>query len=353
MNHSVILRIMLDEVGGQMQGAAVPFFNGSGLAKGVNRMAFAPDHSLWAGHTKRDGGWAGSTGLQRITWNGTAPMDVKTMKLTKDGFDLAFTHSIKAPIDSAESFRFRRYFYEYHRAYGSKQYDVKSVAVAKTTMSSDRKSVSLTLSETMKAGYVYELVLKGITNDDGEAIVNTYLVYNVNRLVDGTSAMPQFEGNFVAAKPEKKSKRPSRPVKPVAPMKPVAFDGEPILVEAEDASVSGARNARKNRGFTGQGYVDFNGSTGESIEWRIDSSRAVPVELSFVYALDKNSRPVRLIVNGKVQKQPVPFTSTGGWGVWKPVVMKAVFKKGVNTVRLESFGNSGPNVDSLKVRHLP
>ena len=92
-------------------------------------MAFAPDGSLWVGHTKHT--WAGSDGIQRIVWDGQMPFDVHSMKLTKDGFRFTFTEPVdKASAQSAKTWPFKRYYYQYHAGYGSKQYDVSEVAAA-------------------------------------------------------------------------------------------------------------------------------------------------------------------------------------------------------------------------------
>ena len=65
LNHATLMRVMLEEVNQQLQGAVVPFLNGDPLRQGGNRLAFAPDGSLWMGHT--DHGWGGDAGITRIT----------------------------------------------------------------------------------------------------------------------------------------------------------------------------------------------------------------------------------------------------------------------------------------------
>ena len=93
INRDRIVRVMLEEVGGQLQGACIPFIDGQGLRKGNNRLAFAPDGSLWVGQIAF--GWSGDQGIQRIVYNGTPPADLYTMKLTADGFDLTFTQPLE------------------------------------------------------------------------------------------------------------------------------------------------------------------------------------------------------------------------------------------------------------------
>ena len=98
MNHPRILRVALEEVDGQLQGMAAALLEYHGLHKGDNRVAFAPDGSLWVGQT--DHGWAGDKGIQRITWTGKVPLDVKEMHLTKTGCEMT-----SSPVSRANDSR--------------------------------------------------------------------------------------------------------------------------------------------------------------------------------------------------------------------------------------------------------
>ena len=91
------MRVALEKVNGRYQGACFPFR--SGFQCGVNRLAFGPDGSLYAGQTNRGWGSLGGKpyGLQRLVYTGVLPFEIHTMKLTKTGFDLTFTK----PLDPA------------------------------------------------------------------------------------------------------------------------------------------------------------------------------------------------------------------------------------------------------------
>ena len=179
MNQARILRVMLEEVGGQLQGACLPFIDDQGLLKGNNRLAFAPDGSLWVGHAEHF--FVGDKGIQRITFTGKPPMEIYRMSLTPNGFDLTFTQPLDDAATNPDNFRFRHYYYEYHLAYGSEQYDVQPVPLIAVQISQDRKQVSLALEE-LKAGYVYELNLSGILSAGGDSLANTLICYTLNRL---------------------------------------------------------------------------------------------------------------------------------------------------------------------------
>lgn len=186
MNSARIVRVMLEEIAGEIQGACIPFIDGNGLTKGNNRLAFAPDGSLWVG--KAEHGWAGSKGIQRIVFNGKPHADIYSMNLTATGFDLTFTQ----PLDGASAsdpanYKFRHYYYEYHKKYGSDQFDVQTIPVTGIKISGDRKKVSLTLSA-LKPGYIYELSLGDIKTAQGEPLTNKLICYTLNKLINTTDS---------------------------------------------------------------------------------------------------------------------------------------------------------------------
>jgi glucose/arabinose dehydrogenase len=188
MNHHLLMRVMLEEVNHQLQGAVAPFINQEALKLGSNRLAFGPDGSLWVGHT--DHGWLGDKGIQRIRWTGKTPLDVHTMSITPEGFDLTFTQPVDAKAaGQAASYRFKRYRYDYHLDYGSDRMDMGEVGVREARLSPDGRSVSLALDE-LAPGYVYQLDLDGITGRDGTPLVNSTLYYTVNQLRQVGAAAP-------------------------------------------------------------------------------------------------------------------------------------------------------------------
>ena len=180
MNQSRILRVMLEEVNGNIQGACTPFIDSSGLRQGNNRLAFAPDGSLWVGQAEHS--WAGATGIQKITYTGKQPADIQMMSLTKDGFDITFTQPMdEASISKSENYTFRHYYYEYHKKYGSDQFDIQSIPVIDVKISADKKKVSLTI-KTLKPGYIYELKLTNLLTKTGMPLTDKLICYTLNEL---------------------------------------------------------------------------------------------------------------------------------------------------------------------------
>ncbi|MDH4296959.1 MAG: hypothetical protein OEV74_11800 [Cyclobacteriaceae bacterium] len=180
MNQERIMRVLLEEVDGEWQGACMPFIDGHGLRKGNNRLAFAPDGSLWVGQVQH--GFVGDRGIQRIEFTGRTPMDIYSMNITPSGFDVTFTQPVDPAIATdPDNYAFQHYYYEYHLKYGSDQYDVQPVSVSDVKISPDNKKVSLALAS-LKPGYVYELNLSNIKSASGEDLANKLICYTVNKL---------------------------------------------------------------------------------------------------------------------------------------------------------------------------
>jgi glucose/arabinose dehydrogenase len=189
MNQQYLLRVMLEEVDGQTQGAVTPFLRDTRsplLNRGSNRFVFDTDGSLWIGQTIHRG-WIGQAGIQHVKWKGVVPLDIASMKLTNDGFELIFTRPVNpTTAGDVASYAMSTYFYNYHEDYGSPKYDQRPVTVTSARVSSDRRSVRLTL-ENLEAWRLYDLTLTGIASDDGQhPLLSNWVVYTLNHLLANT-----------------------------------------------------------------------------------------------------------------------------------------------------------------------
>ncbi len=188
MNQERIIRVMLEEVHGVWQGACIPFIDKHGLRKGNNRLAFSPDGSLYVGQVQH--GFVGDTGIQRIVFTGKIPLDIHSMNITDEGFDLHFTQPMdEATLRDTSNYQFRHYYYEYHLKYGSEQFDVKKVDVKDIEVSDGGKKVSLKLGS-LKPGYIYELRMGELKSEEGQVLENRLVCYTVNSLRSGRSGTP-------------------------------------------------------------------------------------------------------------------------------------------------------------------
>jgi glucose/arabinose dehydrogenase len=181
MNKGRIMRVILEKVGGKIQGACLPFFDGNGLNTGNNRLCFSPDGAtLWVGHSNH--GWAGNRGIQTLTWTGKTPPDVHGVTLTRTGFSLTFTVPLdENSVRDVGNYAIKSYAYKYHQSYGSPQVGVKKITPSKATLSKDGKTLDLQLPE-MQARKLYEISLKQIRTSEGSALLNPLLVYHAHNL---------------------------------------------------------------------------------------------------------------------------------------------------------------------------
>ncbi|MEP6595713.1 MAG: hypothetical protein ABJA71_07185 [Ginsengibacter sp.] len=188
LNRDRILRVMLEKVGGEFQGACIPFIDGHGLRIANNRLAFAPDGSLWVGQISFGGWIEGESGIQRIVFTGDSPMEVYSMNLTLRGFDLTFTQPVNAAtVTTPVNYKIRRYRYEYKKkpieegVDVSTQVDVENVPITNIKISGDGKKLSL-IMDGLKEGFIYELKLGDIKSAEGKPLGNKLICYTLNKL---------------------------------------------------------------------------------------------------------------------------------------------------------------------------
>ena len=179
-----IMRVVLEKVNGEFQGACFPFR--SGFQSGNNRLAFAPDGSLYVGQTDRGWGSIGGRGygLERVVWTGQTPFELYSMHLTPRGFQLVFTK----PLDAAgakkpEHYSLQHYYYAYQPRYGSPQTGHTPVSIAGVVLDADQRSVWIEVGQ-LVPGRIYELNLGEIRAADGSELVHSTAYYTLNYLIE-------------------------------------------------------------------------------------------------------------------------------------------------------------------------
>jgi hypothetical protein len=122
-------------------------------------------------------------------------------------------------------------------------------------------------------------------------------------------------------------------------------------LEAETATFTGPLVTTKHPGFTGTGYLDFQNSSGDFVQWTITGASAGTHTLDVRYANGGSSTiAVRVTVNGVnlASNLSMPFTGAN-WEVWSTASFSATLTAGTNTVRITTINVGQPNVDHLKV----
>jgi hypothetical protein len=179
---STVMRVALEKVNGVYQGACFPFR--SGLQCGVNRLAFAPDGSLFAGQTNRGWGSVGGKpyGLQRLVYTGAVPFEVHHVTLTETGFDLTFTKPLDPESVGPKAASVTSFTYVYFSTYGCDEMDKRAEKVTVGELSADGKTLSVAVPN-LRPGRVYEIRLDGVKSAAGDQILHPEAYYTLNELV--------------------------------------------------------------------------------------------------------------------------------------------------------------------------
>ncbi len=118
--------------------------------------------------------------------------------------------------------------------------------------------------------------------------------------------------------------------------------------QAESATANGAPVATNMGGFHGTGFRDFVANSGEWIDFAFTVKSGGPHRLVVRHANGgASSRPLRVRVDGVVATGAIDFPPTGAWTEWRLVEIPLDLAAGTRTIRLETTGSSGPNVDEV------
>jgi glucose/arabinose dehydrogenase/uncharacterized cupredoxin-like copper-binding protein len=190
---SKIMRVSLEKVDGEYQGAVFPFREGFG--SGLLRLNFGPDDKLYAGQTAR--GWAATGGepfaLQRLAWTGKTPFEMYAITARDDGFAIEFTKPVRAGDVQASDFAIQNFTYRYHHNYGSPVVDLRENAVTAVELQPDGKTVHLTV-EGLRPGYIYEVRVDGISSSAGDGLLHDFGYYTLNAIPGGGGAQVLASG---------------------------------------------------------------------------------------------------------------------------------------------------------------
>ena len=184
---SKIMRVALEKVDGEYQGAVFPFREG--FSSGLIRLNFAKDNSLYAGQTAR--GWAATGGeefaLERLRWTGKTPFEMYAIRATPDGFDIEFTKPVAAANVKPSAFTIQNFTYIYHHNYGSPVVDIQDNAITSTELQPDGKTVQVKLSG-LRPGYIYEVKVSGLRSTDNDHLLHDFGYYTLNAIPGGGAA---------------------------------------------------------------------------------------------------------------------------------------------------------------------
>lgn len=185
--HSKIMRVALEKVNGEWQGACFPFREG--FESGIIRTVWGQDGSMFVGMTSR--GWAATGkepyGIQRLVWTGKTPFEMKTITSKPDGFEVAFTLPVdRKTAENPESYSLNSFTYRYHRTYGSPIEDARPVPIRGVVVAPDGMSARIVVDTVLREGYIHELKAEGIRSASGSMpLLHATGYYTLNAIAPG------------------------------------------------------------------------------------------------------------------------------------------------------------------------
>ncbi len=167
-----LIRMSLQKVGGQYQGAAYMFSRtpvaDEATFEGPVTCAVSPEGELFVGSI-HDSGWGGgqNTGsIVRLKADGGLPLGIDEVRATATGFEIIFTQPVEADrATQAKNYSIRSYRRISTPAYGGDDQDEHNEPIRGLKISADFKTVNLELNE-LHGGYVYEINVGSVVSGE-------------------------------------------------------------------------------------------------------------------------------------------------------------------------------------------
>ncbi|MEX0779405.1 MAG: plastocyanin/azurin family copper-binding protein [Balneolales bacterium] len=183
--HSKIMRVSLEEVNGEYQGAVFGFREG--FSSGVIKLEWGPNDEIYTGMTSR--GWSSTGesyyGIDRMVWNGETPFEMHSIKAESNGFTVNFTKPVEEETAAdINSYQITDFTYKYHRDYGSPVIKREGRAISNIEVADDKRSVRLYV-QGLREGFINEVKAEGVQSDQGTGLLHPVGYYTLNSLPDG------------------------------------------------------------------------------------------------------------------------------------------------------------------------
>ncbi len=184
-----IIRVAIEKVKGEWQGAAFRF--GNGLTAGVNRIMYGKDGSLFIGEIGEGPGnhaWMNNRefGLHRWREKKTpAPwFEMMAVRSRATGMEIEYTLPVDTAGEVAKNYEVKQWGYAPGWGYGGNKQNNTTLAVSRVQLSLDRKQVFLEIPG-LKTGQVVYIRLKGVKSQTGLSPWTTEAFYTLNAIGDG------------------------------------------------------------------------------------------------------------------------------------------------------------------------
>lgn len=201
-----IVRVFTETVGGELQGAVMPFVKGKNDVNGVFRIKEGPAGRLYLGIAGSNGYWGARSGMYPgfdvLVPNGKTAFDVLAIRNKgNNSFEIEFTKPVGASGGTAGNYKVKSWQNVAVEAYGGgNMSNTTNLTASAATISSDKLKVTLTVSG-LQTGRVIKFNFSGITAEDGTALFTSFALYNLNKFGPGTD----YKAVTTAAAPSAKA----------------------------------------------------------------------------------------------------------------------------------------------------
>ena len=183
-----LLRIALDNVDGDFQGAVFWFTNGMANSA-INRLAWGPDGSLFVATVEKMGNWPGN-GLMPIyrmsPKAGGKAFEMFAIRATKDGFEVEFTEAVDKATVNAAAFAIKQWQYVRQEGYGEGKGPEQARTVSGATVSADGKVVTIKVDGLLADRLIY-FKLGAIKSAAGGTLWDNEAWYTLNKIPTSTA----------------------------------------------------------------------------------------------------------------------------------------------------------------------
>ena len=230
---SKIMRVFMEKVNGEYQGAAWDFR--SGFQSGVLRIVMSKDGSMFVGETNRGWGSAGDAnqGIQRLVWNGKLPFEMLAVRAMPDGFEVEFTMPVdRKSAEDLASISVNSFLYKHHPVYGSPPINQKDLVVKGVKLSEDGKKLRIVV-DGLRKYYIHQLNLEGIrAANTSWSLVHPTTYYTLNAIPEGAKLGVSELKTFNSGKAVVAKVKAVETVSPDGKNKPVAAAKTPAKAVA-------------------------------------------------------------------------------------------------------------------------
>ncbi|MEO6097939.1 MAG: hypothetical protein ABIW76_20670 [Fibrobacteria bacterium] len=206
-----LMRLFLEKVGGEWQGASFVVLDSKAFTSTPNRMVYAPDSSaIYIGGIGSVTNWSAACGgertMMKMTLTGESTFEILAMRSVANGFELEFTSKPGPSALDKASYSLQRWAHHPEFGYNDgAMVKKRSATIVSVTPGSVDTRVTLVLNENdlkheQGAGIlqstVFRLDAKGVRSADGKALHTALARYTLNKIGPGRDP----EGNAVALK---------------------------------------------------------------------------------------------------------------------------------------------------------